>query len=407
MGGDRGIGRTVEHGLYGLAQFGIGAPRDWRPRAVGAERRIMRKRGTDRCRERGLEPVPRGFDRPRHGHDAIGDLHGAHAARGEERGGERRVLCGGGVGEVSRRAGQRPLQREPPGERVEGETAKRMRSGPLASCIFAASDILCLGLRHRAQPLEAVDAGAVAVGEGDADRIIADRPYRVGSMFNGTVAGSSWRRPFISFTRRAGAAEAQVATSMLWRAPSAQRMPRVRESRRSRASGWAGGPSACGAAPSARTPAPFSQGQAKGEGSRAQGQPRRRGGRLWNDRRRRRRCRDHARTSGVPSSPQSTTAASSGTAPRNGAPSASANRSPPPLRKMSVTVPQLGQQKPLMFSTTPRSGTFTCSNIRAPRRAILRLTSCGVVTITAPVSGKFCASVNCVSPVPGGRSRIR
>ena len=60
-----------------------------------------------------------------------------------------------------------------------------------------------------------------------------------------------------------------------------------------------------------------------------------------------------------------------------------------------------------LAGTTPRSGTFTCSNIRAPRRAILRLTSCGVVTITAPVSGKFCASVNCVSPVPGGRSRIR
>ena len=100
MGGDRGIGRTVEHGLYGLAQFGIGAPPDWRPRAVGAERRIMRKRGTDRCRERGLEPIPRDFGRPRHGHDAIGDLHGAHAANGEERGGERRVLCGGGVGEV-------------------------------------------------------------------------------------------------------------------------------------------------------------------------------------------------------------------------------------------------------------------------------------------------------------------
>ena len=86
-----------------------------------------------------------------------------------------------------------------------------MRSGPLASCIFAASGLLCLGLRHRAQPLEAVDAGAVAVGEGDADRIVADRPYRVGSMFNGTVAGSSRRRPFISSHTPRRAAEAQVA----------------------------------------------------------------------------------------------------------------------------------------------------------------------------------------------------
>ena len=37
---------------------------------------------------------------PLHFPDAIGDLHGAHAANGEECRGERCVLCGGGVGEV-------------------------------------------------------------------------------------------------------------------------------------------------------------------------------------------------------------------------------------------------------------------------------------------------------------------
>ena len=33
--------------------------------------------------------------------------------------------------------------------------------------------------------------------------------------------------------------------------------------------------------------------------------------------------------------------------------------------------------------------------------------SCGVVTITAPVSGTRCDSVSWMSPVPGGMSTIR
>jgi len=33
--------------------------------------------------------------------------------------------------------------------------------------------------------------------------------------------------------------------------------------------------------------------------------------------------------------------------------------------------------------------------------------SCGVVTITAPLTGIFCDSVSWMSPVPGGRSMIR
>ena len=74
---------------------------------------------------------------------------------------------------------------------------------------------------------------------------------------------------------------------------------------------------------------------------------------------------------------------------------------------MSVVSPQCGQLKLRMFSMMPRIGTCTFSNMRRPRRAIFRLTAWGVVTITTPYSGMLCASVNWVSPVPGGRSRIR
>src|SRR5438046_843792 len=37
-----------------------------------------------------------------------------------------------------------------------------------------------------------------------------------------------------------------------------------------------------------------------------------------------------------------------------------------------------------MFSTMPSTGTWTCRNISRPLRASMRLTSCGVVTLTAP-----------------------
>ena len=57
-----------------------------------------------------------------------------------------------------------------------------------------------------------------------------------------------------------------------------------------------------------------------------------------------------------------------------------------------------------MFSTTPRSGTCTCLNMAMPRRASISARSCGVETITAPLSGTFWAMVSCVSPVPGGMS---
>ncbi len=43
----------------------------------------------------------------------------------------------------------------------------------------------------------------------------------------------------------------------------------------------------------------------------------------------------------------------------------------------------------------------TFSNILRPLRASISAMSCGVVTITAPVTGTFCASVSWMSPVPG------
>ena len=69
--------------------------------------------------------------------------------------------------------------------------------------------------------------------------------------------------------------------------------------------------------------------------------------------------------------------------------------------------PQFGQLKKLMFSTSPSTGTRVRSNIRTPRRASISAMSCGVETITAPVSATRCAMVNCASPVPGGMSTTR
>src|SRR5271157_998023 len=60
-----------------------------------------------------------------------------------------------------------------------------------------------------------------------------------------------------------------------------------------------------------------------------------------------------------------------------------------------------------MFSTTPRIGQCTCRNILTARVASSSATSCGVVTITTPSTETCCASVNCASPVPGGRSTTR
>ena len=49
-------------------------------------------------------------------------------------------------------------------------------------------------------------------------------------------------------------------------------------------------------------------------------------------------------------------------------------------------------------------GTAVLVNMAAPRRTSARATSCGVVTISAAVTGTFWAIVSCASPVPGGVS---
>ena len=60
-----------------------------------------------------------------------------------------------------------------------------------------------------------------------------------------------------------------------------------------------------------------------------------------------------------------------------------------------------------MFSTMPRIGTPTFSNILMPFFASSSAMSWGVVTITAPVMGTRWESVSWMSPVPGGMSTIR
>ena len=47
-----------------------------------------------------------------------------------------------------------------------------------------------------------------------------------------------------------------------------------------------------------------------------------------------------------------------------------------------------------MFSTIPKTGTFTFSNMRSPFLASRSAMSCGVVTTIAPVTGTDCESVS-------------
>ena len=60
-----------------------------------------------------------------------------------------------------------------------------------------------------------------------------------------------------------------------------------------------------------------------------------------------------------------------------------------------------------MFSTTPSTGTSTRFHIAIAFSTSMIETSCGVVTITAPVIGISCDSDSWASPVPGGRSTSR
>ena len=64
-------------------------------------------------------------------------------------------------------------------------------------------------------------------------------------------------------------------------------------------------------------------------------------------------------------------------------------------------MPQHGQTKRLMFSTTPSTRVFTFSNILMARFTSPVATSWGVVTITTPSTFTVCTSESCASPVPG------
>src|SRR6185436_18604950 len=106
-------------------------------------------------------------------------------------------------------------------------------------------------------------------------------------------------------------------------------------------------------------------------------------------------------TAGTPTSPPCRTVTSSGTPPRYSRLCCAANRSPPPRPKISVSSPQCGQANAVMFSTRPTTGTFIRWNMARALVTSLRLSSCGVVTSTAPEIGTAWASVSCASDVPG------
>ncbi len=100
-------------------------------------------------------------------------------------------------------------------------------------------------------------------------------------------------------------------------------------------------------------------------------------------------------------------ARSIGISPRKRIPIFSAAVRTPPCAKMGVSFRQCGQTKEDMFSTIPRIGIDTLSNISFARMTSASATSCGVETSTTPAARTFCASVSGTSPVPGGRSRMR
>ena len=70
----------------------------------------------------------------------------------------------------------------------------------------------------------------------------------------------------------------------------------------------------------------------------------------------------------------------------------------------SCTLPQSGHLKELMFSTSPRTGTFIMSAIRTAFSTTSCTRSCGEVTTTAPATGSDWNTVSGTSPVPGGMS---
>jgi hypothetical protein len=71
---------------------------------------------------------------------------------------------------------------------------------------------------------------------------------------------------------------------------------------------------------------------------------------------------------------------------------------------MSLSVPQVGHSKWLMFSTSPSVGMFSFWYMRTARRLSASDTCCGVVTTIAPETGTVWLRLSATSPVPGGMS---
>src|SRR5690606_16714379 len=117
-----------------------------------------------------------------------------------------------------------------------------------------------------------------------------------------------------------------------------------------------------------------------------------------------------ARTTGVPASPPSRTATSSGTCPRRGTslPTTSVSRaetcSPPPSPNTARREPS-GCSSHDMFSTTPTTPCEVCVATDPARSATSAAAACGVVTTGISEPGSSCATEIAMSPVPGGRSR--
>eukprot|EP00965_Chrysotila_dentata_P204319 6182262-Pleurochrysis_carterae.AAC.2 len=82
-----------------------------------------------------------------------------------------------------------------------------------------------------------------------------------------------------------------------------------------------------------------------------------------------------------------------------------------PLASRKLTA-ESGASIPAMFSMTPSTFSFVLAQKDSSFRTSIRLTSCGVETITAPSRGpitlpRYCTSEMCSSDVPGGVSMSR
>lgn len=91
---------------------------------------------------------------------------------------------------------------------------------------------------------------------------------------------------------------------------------------------------------------------------------------------------------------------------RLGTPKSACTRSPLPSPNGRCRPPS-GVSKYDMFSTTATQGTASFANMRMPFATSTNARRCGVVTTTAAVMDAVWQSVSWMSPVPGGKSRMR